>query len=53
MKVGDLVYICPVDSTAGVIIGPDSQFSERTRVFFDGLIYSVPTFQLEVIREDR
>ena len=54
MKVGDLVYVCPPDrDTVGVIIGPDNQFSERTNVFFDGFVYSVPTFQLEVVNESR
>ena len=52
MKAGDLVYVCPGDPTVGVIVGPDSQFSERTRVLFDGLIYSVPTFQLEVVSDE-
>ena len=52
MKAGDLVYVCPGNPTVGVIIGPDSKFSERSRVLFDGLIYSVPTFQLEAVSDE-
>jgi len=52
VKAGDLVYVCPGNPTVGVIIGPDSKFSERSRVLFDGLIYSVPTFQLEVVSDE-
>ena len=68
MKIGDLVYICPGDITVGIFIGPDDeeshQFLEsvlekevhhlhRSQVLFDDDIYSVPTFQLEVVDESR
>lgn len=61
MTPGDLVYICPDDPTVGVYVSPDPQndvASEmpeeagllRSMVLFDGDIYSIPTFQLEVIQ---
>jgi len=65
MKVGTLVYVIPSDTTTGVVIGPDlahpnTQFKgptrptyHRTMVLFDDDVFSVPTFQLEVISESR
>jgi len=66
VKVGDLVYICPGDSTIGVFLGPDEDYFSyepesngtvhplnRSEVFFDKIICSVPTFQLEAINENR
>lgn len=64
MKSGDLVVICPGDSTIGMFLGPDEEYSSyapvsgetvhplnRSKVMFENDIYSVPTFQLEVIDE--
>jgi len=66
MKIGDLVKICPGDPTTGIYVGPDPEteylsarpFVEiegivRSMVLFDADVYSVPTFQLEVVDESR
>ena len=68
MKPGDLVYVFPgigLDTTVGILLGLDAgDFSRtcpnedvhplhRSDVLFDGDSYSVPTFQLEVISENR
>jgi hypothetical protein len=66
VKRGDLVYICPGDTTIGVFLGPDEDYSSyepesdgtvnplnRSQIFFDKAVYSVPAFQLEAINENR
>ena len=66
MKIGDLVFVCPGDLTIGVFLGPDEEYCSykpaegervhplnRSKVLFDDDVYSVPTFQLEVINENR
>ena len=67
MKVGDLVFICSGDPTVGIFLGhaDDEYFNpeinldgeihplHRSSVLFDEEIYSVPTFQLEVVSECR
>jgi hypothetical protein len=67
MKVGALIYVAPSDPTVGIFLGPaDVQWRtewigldgevnplHRSSVLFDDDIYSVPTFQLEVINESR
>ena len=65
MKEGDLVVIFPMEPDIGMLLGPDETCEEysaedrvgdihplnRSKVLFDGEIYSVPTFQLEAIEE--
>jgi hypothetical protein len=66
MKVGDLVFICPPrDITVGIFLGPvdgwkflsgpneEAHPLHRSKVMFDNYVYSVPTFQMEVISESR
>lgn len=64
MKIGDLVYICPGEQAMGIYLSSDPKTDYlntrpyveiegiiRSLVLFDDEIYSVPTFQLEVISE--
>jgi hypothetical protein len=61
VEIGDLVLICPGDATVGIYLGEDEphaydpMFPElcRSMVLFDEDIYTVPTFQLEIINESR
>ena len=66
MQVGDLVFVCPPrDITVGIFLGPADGWKflsgpneeahplHRSKVMFDSDIYSVPTFQMEVISESR
>ena len=52
MKDGDIVLLCPKFPDVGVYLGNDPEFSQRSLIFCDDeCIYSIPTFQLEVIDE--
>ena len=61
MEIGDLVLICPGDATIGVYLGEDEGHAsdamlpelDRSMVLFDADIYTVPTFQLEIVNESR
>jgi len=66
MKTGDLVLISPTGPDIGVYLGPADSYWDpgtiensmvhplhRSSVMFDNDIYSIPTFQLEIISEDR
>ena len=69
MEIGDLVLICPGDATIGVYLGADPSHSSlertvdlnhremeslhRSMVLFDADVYTVPTFQLEIVNESR